>query len=687
MSPREIGWLAVLVALLLALTILRYVRSGTVLSTLILAILTFALGIGLAKFEAHRAGEHMMVGEATTRITGVVERATIDARGRTRYTIRLLSTSDPNLQYPPRRARLFVSAKHETIPIGGELRALARLRQPSGPARPNGYDFAFHNYFDGLGAHGFVLGRPEDTTGRGTGHFVERFRAGIARVVRAQLPPVSGGVAAALLTGDRRGIPDAVTENLRASGLAHVLAISGLHMALVSGFIIASLRIVLAGTGAASRWPTRKIAASAALAVAGVYLFLSGFGVSAQRAFVMLAVILVAVLFDRPALTMRNVGLAAIVIIAIHPHEVLGPGFQMSFGATAALIAVYGAWKRLRPTVERRDTFWLPNWARTQLGFIVGLAVTSLVAGVATSLFAAYHFQRIAPFGLIANLAAMPIVTFVTMPSGVLTALLMPFGLEQVPLAVMGWSIDRVVAIADWVAGLRSPLQTGEVPVRTFVFGVVALFLAVTLRTRIAGVVVVPLAIALVPGTPSVPSMLVVERGEMVGIVQNGAIRVDRSTPNRFLAEQWADAYGVPVTGTDEDGAFRCDEVTERCRTTAHGLVIATLRARDHLGEACDTADIVVTAFRTYLERCRSGAWVLNAITTNRRGSAHIDLVGLASAVEGVARDGVRSRLRDLGIEQIEAHVNYALPSAARPWTAHRHVTLRRRRSPSASPE
>ena len=682
-APREIAWLAVLGLLAFACGAAVVAGSGTVRSLLALALLAFATGLGVAKFEAFATGSHVMVGEATTRVSGIVERRTVDAKGRTRYTIRLARTDDPTLQFAPDRARLFVSASHEPIAIGSGIEALARLRQPSGPALPGGYDFAYHNYFDRLGAHGFVLGRPQTMPADGAGPMlaIERVRSSVSAIVRERLRGVPGGVAAALLTGNRRGIPEEVTQTLRTSGLAHVLAISGLHMALVSGFVLASLRLAFAASGTAGRWPTKKIAASVALAVAGAYLLLSGFGVSAQRAFIMLAVMLVAVLFDRPALTMRNVGLAAIVVIACNPHEVMGPGFQMSFGATAALIATYGAWKRLRMRLDGRMRDAVPPLARSSLGFVMGLAATSVIAGAATAIFAAYHFHRVAPFGLLANLAAMPLVTFVTMPSGVVAALALPFGLEALPLALMGWSIDRVLAIAAWVAELRPPIATGAIAHGSFVLATLALFLLCALRTRLAVVALLPLCVAVLALDRPAVEMIVTERGEMTGVLLDGALRTDRTRPNAFLADQWRDAYRLKVEGSGA-GGFACGGRDEPCTIVARGLTVRTIRLRDDLGAACDGADIVVTSFRTSVNRCRSGAVVLGAIETNRRGATTVDLTGLALATAGAVREGTRSRLAALSDRDVRSHMKFALPRAVRPWTAHRHAVLKRRSRP-----
>ena len=641
--------------------------------------LAFALGMAAAKGETARAGTAVMVGEATTRIEGRVERVTFDAKGRTRYTVRVDRTHDPVLQFAPTRARLFVSAAHDTIPIGATLEGLVRLRQPSGPSRPGGYDFAFHNYFDGLGAHGFVLGRPTMIAPPDGLTWTERIaalRGGISTIVREQLHGAAGGVAAALLTGDKRGIPEATTEALRAAGLAHVLAISGMHMALVAGLVLGVVRFGLAlHPTASTRHPSKKIAAAAALAVASVYLLLSGGAVSAQRAHVMLCIMLLAVLLDRPALTMRNVGLAAIVVIAWRPHEVVGPGFQMSFGATAALIAAYGAWQR-RPWRGARDP-WLPQALRAPSRFAVGLVFTSLVAGLATGVFAVHHFHRIAALGLVGNALAMPVVSLVVMPMAVLSALAMPFGLEAGPLRAMGAGIEIVLAAADWVADLRPVTVTGAIGTPAFLLATLALLVAVALRTRLALLAVAPLALAVPLVNKPTDALWVADRSELVAVRTDGAIAFARTRPNAFVARQWTDAAALPAIPAGAPGGFACDAKDALCTIAAHGLVIASLRDVERLAEACDVADIVVSDRRLRTTRCRSGAFVVNARRTGERGAATVDLAALSAIA--TRRDGTRSALRDVAMEAIERHVTHAIPADPRPWTAHRHAVIVRR--------
>jgi len=263
--------------------------------------------------------------------------------------------------------------------------------------------------------------------------------------------------------GVRAGIPEEINEAMRRTGIYHIISISGLHMALVAGTIMAMLRGGLALLpDFSSRRPVKKYAAFAALCVTGSYLLISGMVVAAERSFIMLAVMLLAVLFDRSALTMRNLAISAVLVILVSPHEVVGPSFQMSFAATAALVGAFAAWSDRR--ASRPDAGVPPQTSlagtvvRKAVAATGALAVTSLVAGFATTFYAVWHFQRVAPLSLFANLAVMPIVSILVMPFAVLSALAMPFGADWPFLYVMGRGLAAMIAISDWISA-RSPID------------------------------------------------------------------------------------------------------------------------------------------------------------------------------------------------------------------------------------
>ena len=308
-------------------------------------------------------------------------------------------------------------------------------------------------------------------------------RRTLAKYTNAAAGDRAGGFAAALTSGDRSFMLPEDREALRAAGLAHLLAISGLHMGIVCGLVyLIVFRGLARWSWLARRVPLQKPAAAVALATGAVYLVVSGASVSTQRAFIMAALVFIAILINRHAISLRTFAIAMIVVVVIFPVSVLSPGFQMSFAATGTLIAIYEAWREKRLETPR-------GFGSGPAFAMKSLVVTSVAAGLATAPFAFYHFDRIAPFGLIANLLAMPIVSFVTAPAAALTLILAPFGLADYGLRIFGWSLEWVLAIAHWSAGTGGEpgpqwKQMPDISLILFSVGIGA-FVLLTSRTRL----------------------------------------------------------------------------------------------------------------------------------------------------------------------------------------------------------
>jgi competence protein ComEC len=318
------------------------------------------------------------------------------------------------------------------------------LSPPSGPVEPGGFDFQRHAWFARLGAVGYArtplmgVERPQG------GMWVFRLRMKMSARIQQLLPDDTGGFAAAITTGDRSAISQTALDDLRASNLAHLLAISGLHMGLMSGVVFAALRIALALVPPlALRLPARSIAAAGALVAAAFYLALSGGNIATQRAFIMVAVALVAVMLGRRAISLRSVAIAATIVLILRPEALMGPGFQMSFAATTALVAVFGFTRDGNIPMG-------PSWFKP----VSAVFISSAVAGLATPPIGAAHFNAIAQFGLMANLASVPLMGVLVIPAAVVAAVLTPLGLEIVGLWIMGLGVDWILFVAHFVAEL-----------------------------------------------------------------------------------------------------------------------------------------------------------------------------------------------------------------------------------------
>jgi competence protein ComEC len=402
-------------------------------------------------------------------LEGWVKEVEPGAKGaRLRIEVHAMSGLSP--EETPKYVRVTHKLSLEVAP-GRFVRCYVVLRPPPSPSLPGDYDFRRQAWFEQLGGVGYVMGRcrggalgaPREGATR-LALDVSAFRRRLAEHVNQAAGERAGGFAAALVSGDRSFMALSDQEALRASGLSHLLAISGLHMAMVGGLVFLLMRRALALIEPlALRIAVQKPAAVAALFASFTYLVISGASVSTQRAFIMSAVVFGAVLADRAALSLRSYAIAMILVVLLQPESVMTPGFQMSFAASGALIATYEAWSRRRAERERilgPTTF---TWA--------SLFVTSLVAGMATAPFAVYHFDRVAAFGLLANLLAMPIITFVSAPLAALSLILTPFGYGDVGLRLFGYSLEAVLAIANWCSSLPQAAWTlpKSMPVATLV--------------------------------------------------------------------------------------------------------------------------------------------------------------------------------------------------------------------------
>jgi len=523
----------------------------------------FLGGMLLADLETRRLHTTILDTPVTTDVTGIVERREADGKGRWRYIVRLQETARPQLRRPPERVSLLSRSRGEPAMIGDAIGGRARLSPPSGPALPGLNDFAFSSYFDGVGAVGFFYGAPRLTAAAGVpkegaggiSAWLFDLRSQIGARIRATVSGDPGAFAAAIVTDERRAISQDTTEALRLAGLAHIVAISGLNMALAAGIFFVGVRTVLSLAPAfAQSWPIKKIAAFGALVMVTAYYLISGFGVSAERAYIMMAVILVAVLFDRQSLSLRNVALSALIIIAVSPSEILGPSFQMSFAATAALIAGYEAWQRRRlvsdRVVSRKRRHRLVTSIAGGSHFLAGIVMTSLIGSVSTTMFSVEHFHRIATYGLAANLAAMPLISFVVMPAGLIAMLLMPFGLDAPFLKVMGLGLEGVIAIARYVAAWGGDVGIGRQHVAFLAVATIGFVLLVLLRTRLR-LLGLPFLMAAVSLSwqqtlQPRPDLLVSEDGTIVDLIADHGISTNRARVPDFVYDQWRRALTLP---------------------------------------------------------------------------------------------------------------------------------------------
>ena len=510
------------------------------------AVVLMALGFLNASWRAHHVGAPVLGWHYYGPVEGTVVALDRSSSDKPRVTL-----AEPVLlRVGPERTPKFVRVSlHsddgilEPVP-GSRIMVTARLSPPSGPVEPGGFDFQRLAWFRSLGAVGYartpaVLAEPADVNSFSLWLF--EFRMKLSSGIREHLPDQAGAFASAILTGDRSAIDPALLEDLRKSNLAHLLAISGLHMGLLTGFVFALVRYGFALIPYfALRFPAKKIAAVLALLAGLAYLGVSGANIATQRAFIMVSVMLVAVLLDRPAITLRAVALAAMIILALRPETIVEPGFQMSFAATSALVATFDHLRRVK---------W---WRALQFGRfrrlspVLALIASSAIAGAATAPISAFHFNQIAKLGLLANLMSVPVMGLAVMPSAVVAGVLSVVGFEQLPLQFMRAGIGWILYVAHWVSGLEASVtQVKSAPgqVLALIAAGAIIFMLWYGNLRWVGVMV-SLTGFLLWSLTERPDILITANGRLVGFMAEEGRALTRKRGNGLAADTWLENDG-----------------------------------------------------------------------------------------------------------------------------------------------
>lgn len=454
----------------------------------------------------------------------------------------------------------------------------------------------------------------------------------ISTRIHENLSGQTGAVAAALLVGDHAGLSEQTNDLLRETGLAHLLAISGLHMGLVAGTIFFLVRAGLAAVLTfALHLPLKKISACIAFTAAFAYLLLAGAPVPTQRAFIMYGIMLGAILLDREPVSLRLVAAAALSVVLLHPFSVLGPSFQMSFVAVVALVSVYEWWSTRRAISGRDRILGGDSVLSSCLTYLFGVIVTSLIVSITTAPIVAYHFQQVPTLGALANVFAIPITAFITMPAGIVALLCVPFGGEAAALWVMGWGIDLTLWLAEFVAG------SGLSAFKTAAFGKAGLVLALAgfcwlaiwrRGWRYLGAVPI-VAACVLWGSERSPDILVSEDGKLIAanVDQHGQVLSD-GTSGKFVRIVWRqrlnvsdERYTFSSVETAPDARSGCDD--RGCVLTIKGRSVAFPSSSEALGEDCGRADAVVWPYRAP-NFCKPPLFLIDGQVIRRAGGLAI---------------------------------------------------------------
>ena len=566
-----------------------------------MAMCVAAIGFGAAQIAAMSASPQPILPSHATILTGTVRSVELLPDGR-RITLEPVQLDDGEKLVRWLRVRLRKDDGQD-VATGDTVRLRALVRPPMPPAYPGAWDLQRDAWFNGRAGSGYALGPVERIAARppdGALRVVQRLREVIAQHIVAVVPGAAGAVSITLLTGTTTAIPQSDREAFRASGLAHLLAVAGLHIGIVMGWALAFARLALATSEYASlQWPTKQLAALAALLAGGGYMVLTGMHVPIVRSFAMACLYTFAVLAGRRAISLRGLALAAMVLMLLEPEEVPGVSFQMSFSAVLALIAGYEA---LRPAL--RTLRGNGSWQRRFASHLVALALTSALAGTASAPFGAYHFGRVQVYFVVANMIAVPLAALWVMPAGLVALLLLPFGLDWLAFAPMGWGAQAILWVARTTAGW--PAATLDVP-HMPPWGLAVTGLGIAWlglwrsRFRLIGAPVIAMGL-ISPLLVRPPDLLVSADARLIGVRAGDTLYLQSASgAARFTRDAWAQylATGPPQSiakaGEQADGAIACQPDQCLLRPVAGARSALLIRGATH-PDGCREAAVIVSA-------------------------------------------------------------------------------------------
>jgi competence protein ComEC len=573
-----------------------------------------------------------------------------------RFVLRVEDSGDMPAAAAPRRVRV-TARKAPDVAAGDYVALTARLLPPSHASLPGGYDFARDAYFAGIGAVGSTLGAVAAVPPPGDAPLSLRFGAAIdhaRNALAARVDAIIGGdegaIAAAMVTGKRDFLSNDAKDLIREAGIFHIITISGVQMTLVAGIFFWTARRLLAlSPTLALRYPIKKWAAAIAIVGAIAYDVCTGSRVGTERALIMTLIVLGAIIVDRRALTMRNLGLAVLGVVALEPEAILGVSFQLSFAAVGALVAVLEA--RLA-RAELSDDPFVPNPRGPKRGPLMlhlidkplGLLVATLCATTATASFMAYHFHDLSPYVLIGNPLTLTVIEFFAVPGALIGTALYPLGLDAPVWLYVGAGIRFIL----WVARHIADAPGSTLHVRAFApFALPFLGLAVvsTLiwRSWLLRATAIPFALIGIIGAASGPryDVIIAPGGEQVALRNaDGRIAIIGKRFNAFAADQWLSADG---DGREAAEARDKDAPCDRYGCVGalpEGKSLALVEDRMAFEEDCGRADIVVSALSAPAG-CKAGE------VFDERRLAETGAVGLVWNGEGFDAAADRALLED----------------------------------------
>jgi competence protein ComEC len=509
----------------------------------------------------------------------------------------------------PQKVRIKVKWD-QNLKINQRVQLFGALNPPSAPVAPRAFDFQRYAYFQGIGGFGFAFKEPvllDSAPQTNIKNRLEALRQTIAKRITQNTNEPATGIAIALMSGERTSIPEDIWDDMRDSGMAHMLAISGLHVGMIAGVIFFFTRLLLVFIpGFAEQHPVKKYAAVAAIIAAFFYMIIVGSTIPTQRAMLMTSIIMLAIILDRKAFSMRLVAITALIVLLLTPEALWSASFQMSFAAVTGLIFFYDSIRNFWSQMHRNA-----SWLRRIGLYIMGVSMTTLIATFATAPFALFHFQQLSIYSLFANLIGVPIMAFIVMPLTAFSYLAMALHIDGPFLWVMEQGIQLILSIAHHVANIESatwnPPSWPLSALLSFVFAAL-FFMLVKGRLRYLSVILIAVgAIMITNHRP--PDILVSSSGKLIAY-KNAAqqLSFNSRVSDRFSSDIWIRRHGQeekpkwPYQNSEHEKFMNCDDYG--CHLEKSGYKIAFSKHPQSHASDCHQADILIAEDPVFVKPC-----------------------------------------------------------------------------------
>jgi competence protein ComEC len=599
------------------------------------------LGIALSSHRIEQISTETIKRESFVKITGILDALEYRPSAINRLTIRVSDISSQTWLVGE-KLRLSVRTHiPKTLKAGAEISVDAVLDGMAGAIVPRGFDFETYLQRQGIAAQGFAVSPiviiNQGSVAGSLQSTIQNIRDDLSKGIYSYVDPRVSGVAVSITTGQRNFLDPKTARLLRDSGLAHLLAISGLHMGLVTAAAFFVFELLFAALPmVANRILPRKGAAVFAWIVAIIYLGISGASVSTIRAFIMVSIAILALLTDRRVISLRSVALAAAVVTVFDPLAILSISFQMSFAATTGLVVIYDFITSSKLERRRENVpYETPSGWTRYLVFPAGIAGTSLVAQAAIAPLALYHFQALSLIGIGVNILAVPVMAFIVMPAAFLGVLCMSFGIEPAPFWVMEQGLFFILELAELSVSMpfavyRSGPFSGELLGLTFM---AYIFICFYRSKKVFAAAIISVGIGMIMFRYQAADILIDNEGRVIAHRLSATkIEMAGGRAGGFRDLAWKRYWGMEPNTERDRLAVECDSRACGYRIQPNpshqpdASDIFQIVRTENIGEvrrACTFAAVVIASFRQK-QSCKGGALFLAKEDIERMGPVGI---------------------------------------------------------------